>query len=170
MLYCKPLPSLSRIRHLLALRSDGQLIWKRPTSNRVKPGQIAGRWNKGYRVVNIDGTGYGVHRIVWALCHCVDPGQMEIDHINGNPSDNRPSNLRSCTRKQNTLNTKTRANGSSGTRGVSYDPSSLRNPWRAYLRQKRLGRFATQQEAEQALIEAIEQDQDKAFYPLQNVR
>ena len=164
MLHCKPLPPLCRIRHLLALRKDGILIWKRPTSNRVRPGQVAGRWNKGYRVVNIDGHSYGIHRIVWALSNGMDPGDLEIDHKNGNPSDNRPCNLRACTRQQNTLNVKMRSDNTSGARGVSFDPSSIKNPWRAYIRSKRLGRFPSREAAMDALLKAVRCDQDLAFY------
>ena len=168
MLYCKPLPPLDRIRNLLALRSDGVLVWKRPTSNRVKAGQVAGRWNKGYRIVSIDGSGYAVHRVVWALCCGKDPGQLEIDHINGDPSDNRPSNLRACNREQNTFNTKRRSDNTSGTRGISYDPSSTANPWRAYIRTKKLGRFATKDDAIQALMREIVKDENFEFYHSQN--
>jgi hypothetical protein len=169
MSYCKPLPPLGRIKYLLALRSDGCLIWKRPSSNRARPGQVAGRWNKGYRFVNIDGQAYAIHRIAWALHNKIDPGQMEIDHINGDPSDNRPINLRACTHKQNTLNVKNRKDNISGIRGVSYDPSSTSNPWRAHIRNKKLGRFATIDQAAQALKNAVEQDQDQRFYHRQSL-
>jgi hypothetical protein len=117
-----------------------------------------------------NGSFYANHRLAWAMHHGRDPGSHEIDHINRNPSDNRPCNLRLCTRGQNNLNTKVKRSNTSGIRGVSYDPSSIKNPWRAYLRQKRLGHFATKEEAEQALIREIEKDADMRFYPRQNVR
>jgi len=171
MLYCKPLPPIEELRRRLALRSDGHLIWKRPRSNRAKPGSIAGRWGTlGYRYTMLNGSSYANHRLAWAMYHGKDPGSYEIDHINGNPSDNRPCNLRLCTRGQNTLNTKVKCSNTSGIRGVSYDPSSVKNPWRAYLRKKKLGRFATKEEAERALIKEIEQDADKRFYPRQDVQ
>jgi hypothetical protein len=130
---------------------------------------VAGRWNKNYRFVNIDGGAYAAHRIVWALHNGFDPGQMEIDHINGNPSDNRPLNLRACTHKQNTLNIKGRKDNVSGVRGVSYDPSSARNPWRAYICNRKLGRFATMGQAMQALEDAVTKDQDQRFYYRENL-
>lgn len=164
MLYCKPLPSLRRLRYLLALRSDGVLIWKRPTSNRVKPGMQAGRWCRGYRCVSIDGQGYAAHRVVWALANNKLPGQLEIDHVNGNPQDNRPSNLRACLRYQNVLNTKLRSDNTSGSKGVSYDPSSQSRPWRSYFKGKRLGRFKTAEEALAALHAFVTESVDAAYY------
>jgi hypothetical protein len=94
----------------------------------------------------------------------MDPGDLEIDQKNGNPSDNRPCNLRACTRQQNTLNVKMRSDNTSGARGVSFDPSSIKNPWRAYIRSKRLGRFPSREAAMDALLKAVRCDQDLAFY------
>lgn len=164
MPYCKSLPPVCQLRKLLALRSDGKLIWKRPRTNRVRPGTEAGRWCKGYRYVNIGEIGYAAHRIAWALANNCDPGQIAIDHINGNKADNRPSNLRLCTQKENMLNARLRSDNSSGIKGISYDPTSKSKPWRSYVRKKRLGRFATKEEALEALIAYVEQDRDKAFY------
>jgi len=164
MIYCKPLPTLARLRWLLALRSDGVLIWKRPTSNRVRPGMEAGRWSKKYRYINIDGKAYPLHRIVWALSNNRLPGQLEIDHINGNPADNRPQNLRACSREQNMLNSRLRSDNTSGLKGVSYDPSSKSKPWRSYFKTKRLGRFATEKEAFDALQEFVAKTRESCYY------
>lgn len=72
------------------------------------------------------------------------------DHINGNKIDNRKSNLRICTTKQNARNRKPHYNNKSGYKGVS--PSGNRGkPWRAkiYLDGKTeyLGNFHTPEEA-----------------------
>ena len=124
----------------------------------------AGRWNKGYRYVNVEGGAYAVHRIVWALANKQDPGPFEIDHINGHPGDNRPSNLRLCNRHQNTLNTGVRTDNTSGAKGVSYDPSSVSKPWRSYYGGRKLGRFRTKEEAIDALITVVEQSGEGAYY------
>lgn len=42
-----------------------------------------------------------------------------IDHINGNPSDNRKENLRNVTPQQNCMNTKTRKDNNLGVKGIT---------------------------------------------------
>jgi hypothetical protein len=54
-----------------------------------------------------------VHRIVMNA-----PKGLDIDHINGDPLDNRKENLRICTRSQNCQNKQVRADSASGYKGV----------------------------------------------------
>lgn len=53
------------------------------------------------------------HRLVLGALH----GQI-IDHVNGNPLDNRKVNLRFCTHAENMRNRKTHGNNASGIKGV----------------------------------------------------
>ena len=77
-------------------------------------------------------------------------GQV-VDHINGNPLDNRRSNLRVVTSQANNRN-RAKAKGpySSKFKGVSH----IRGKWKAVIykdyRQKYLGTFDTQEEAARA--------------------
>jgi hypothetical protein len=77
------------------------------------------------------------------------PKGLEVDHINGNPLDNRRCNLRLCTQAQNTRNHKIRKDNSSGFPGVSF--YKQRNKWRACInlnyRSKFLGYFNSAQDA-----------------------
>lgn len=85
-------------------------------------------------------AGY-MHRIVAAA-----PPDKVVDHINGDPLDNRAENLRVCDMGQNLANSK-RAPGRSAYRGVT----KKRNQWRARInrhgREETIGTFATAEAA-----------------------
>jgi len=77
------------------------------------------------------------------------PNNMEVDHINGDPLDNRLSNLRIVTHSINLRNRSLPINNKSGKTGVSW---SLRDKrWRAYIKmnnkQKHLGYYNNKEDA-----------------------
>jgi len=79
------------------------------------------------------------------------PGH-HIDHRNGNPLDNRRSNLRFVSYQQNGVNRhRLNRNNRSGIRGVQRTSLSASKPWRAQITVNRknlhLGLFATEREA-----------------------
>jgi len=82
-----------------------------------------------------------------------NPHGVTVDHINGNPLDNRKTNLRLCTTRENMANQrKWTKPTSSKYKGVYYAPRN-RNHWQAYIGSARaggrqnLGSFATETEA-----------------------
>jgi len=79
------------------------------------------------------------------------PKKMEVDHINGNKSDNRRCNLRLCTHSENQCNSGCQSNNTSGYKGVSWDKHN--NKWRAKIcinnKQIHLGLFTDKEEAAQ---------------------
>lgn len=85
----------------------------------------------------------GMHRMLLGLPRG-DPTQA--DHINRNPLDNRRSNLRPATSRQNAANSGPRPAGTSRFRGVSLG----RRRWQAKLAGKYLGMFDTEEEAARA--------------------
>lgn len=107
----------------------GELTYKKQIG-RMRPGERAGFFRKdGYLYVRVMGTQVMGHRVIFALMTGETP--LIIDHINNNPSDNRWSNLRACSYRENNLNTKKRVDNKSGYRGVYFH--ILRNKWVAQI-------------------------------------
>lgn len=68
-----------------------------------------------------------LHRFILGV---TDPTIL-VDHINGNTLDNRRSNLRTCTRKQNNQNRRADVLNQSGFRGVCFDKRAKK--WKAEI-------------------------------------
>jgi hypothetical protein len=101
-------------------------------ANSVKVGDITGcKTNYGYIVIRINNKLYRAHRLVWLYIYGEFP-ENGIDHINGVKDDNRLSNLREASQKQNLLNVGIRSNNKSGYKGVCFDKPS--NKWKAQAR------------------------------------
>lgn len=93
-----------RLRDLLDYEPEtGIFRWKVATG-RTRPGKIAGTQNSdGYISICIDRYPYRAHRLAWAWVTGLWPAE-DIDHINGQRSDNRFANLREATHWQNMHN------------------------------------------------------------------
>jgi hypothetical protein len=142
----KPLPPVELLRERLHYDSaTGQLTWVKPASTKMKPGDRAG-WTGGNRRIYVRFNGdFLVHRVAWAMHHGVDPGETEIDHVNGDPSDNRIDNLRLATRFEQMRNTRKPVDNRSGVKGVCWDKQHQK--WRARVGSTFLGIFPTLEEA-----------------------
>jgi hypothetical protein len=97
----------------------------------------------GYLDGTLFGEAYVAHRIIWKMVHGTDP--ETIDHINGDRSDNKLTNLRSVSLGENLKNQSTPKSNTSGAVGVSYDRRLSR--WRARIGSKYLGIFPTKEAA-----------------------
>ena len=60
--------------------------------------------DKGYRRFRYKHVTYCVHRVVYLMYHGVDPKNKVIDHCNGDPGDNRITNLRCVSQRCNIMN------------------------------------------------------------------
>ena len=65
---------------------------------------LKGGLHNGYRLYDLKGKIKSGHRIVWEAFIGNIPENYEIDHINGNRDDNRLTNLRLVTHKENCNN------------------------------------------------------------------
>lgn len=163
----RPLPTQDELRNILRYNPEtGSLFWRRrPVSmfegvtesaeftSKKWNGRFAGRIalnhksKGGYKSGSCFGKQYQAHRIIWKLMTGDEP--ETIDHINGNPSDNRWKNLRGASRVENQKNMAMRKDNSSGVVGVSWQPAKKR--WFAYLnsagKRVNIGRFKSFQDA-----------------------
>lgn len=141
--------------------SSGKLTWKISKARCVKIGQEAG-WMRsdGYRQVEVDGTKFLVHRLIYFFIEGKFPPK-EIDHIDGNKSNNRWNNIRACSRSENMSNAGPRRNNKLGIRGVYYDPKRRRyiTRIRKGCTKKYIGSFKTKEEA----ARAYQEEQSKIF-------
>lgn len=95
-----------------AWRLDGAtIVWNRDANRGKRKGDPVGFSTRksGHRNVylSIDGkfTGFVYARIVWLL-HTGTYPEQEIDHIDCNPTNDHPSNLRLASREENNQNTR----------------------------------------------------------------
>lgn len=119
----KPLPEHSVLLSLLDYDPDtGILTWK-PREDVRWNKRYAGRQafscvSRGYHTGTIFGVHYKAARVIWKLVHGSDP--EVLDHIDGDKTNNRLSNLRNVTQSDNTKNRANYKNNTSGYPGVSW--------------------------------------------------
>ena len=135
--------------------STGNLFWKRC--------QAGHKRKSGYVSIHIDGVEVKAHQLVWFIAHGKWPETL-IDHINGDPSDNRLENLRDASAKVNGQN-KRRAykNSTSAMLGAAWN--SGRAKWQSQVtdnngKRHYLGLFDSPEDAHAAYIEAKRRLQD----------
>ena len=114
------LPDINRVKELVDYDKDtGFFTWKVYRGGKAKAGTPAGSIRSdNYYAICIDLRSYQASRLAWLLVTGEDPGHMDIDHIDGNPSNNVFANLRIATESQNCTNRKRRSDNKSGYKGV----------------------------------------------------
>lgn len=145
------------IRRLLRYDAHtGLFIWLVDIGRKTKAGSAAG-WREpdGYYRVGFNGRAYKAHRLAWLYVHGEWPKQ-QIDHIDGNKSNNAISNLREASHSQNNWNKTKKRNNASGFKGVHWH--SRDKTWRAEIRsggvRHHLGSFSSADQAAAAYAAA----------------
>lgn len=122
MIRKKPLPLWDMKERLWIDPEQGKVYWRdtrREAFNTLHHGgYLHGRFGK---------QTYMAHRVIWGL-HFNVSDFSELDHINLDKTNNRISNLRLVTRRQNVLNRPVFKGSSSPYKGVSW--CNVMNKWR----------------------------------------
>lgn len=152
--------TVAQIKEQLSYNADtGIFTWNlnRPG---VKKGRVAGgKTSLGYWAIKLFSTFHCAHRLAWFYVHGVwPPAGMDIDHIDGERSNNAIKNLRLATRSQNALNAKASTKKkSTHLKGASWRARSSK-PWTAMIevngKRIHLGVYATAEEAHAAYRKA----------------
>ena len=145
-----------RLKELFGYCPDTGVFYWTVSCNRLKPGDKAGSVSsRGYVLIKISGKYYRAHRLAWLYVYGEFP-KNEIDHKDGDKTNNRIDNLRECTHAQNHQNRVSMPKSSSKYTGVSWYKNSKK--WRAKIVtngvDKYLGLYESESEAYKAYCKA----------------
>ena len=108
----------------------GLFRWK-VCHHKSRAGTIAGHpSNEGYIVIKFGKHIYRAHRLAWFYVYGQWPNN-QIDHIDGDKSNNQIANLREATNAQNMCNKRAHRDNPSGLKGVTFH--KLSGKWGAQI-------------------------------------
>lgn len=134
---------------------DGELYWIAKTNRKVLIGGLFKTTinNAGYRICSFNGKTYIHHRLIFLFFNSYLPSQ--IDHIDGNPLNNRIENLRPANAFQNQANRKANKSNKSGYKNVNWDERS--KSWEVkFMHQSKKIHFGYFKDIELAGLVAVE--------------
>lgn len=148
--------SLTDLKIAVSYNDETGVFTRLVSSGGVRAGEAAGSVkSNGYVYLSIAGKQHLAHRLAWFMVNGVWP-ENDIDHINGDRTDNRFCNLRLATRAENMQNERKArvSNKSSGLLGVSWSKAACK--WAAGIKlegkKKHLGLFDDPQVAHEAYL------------------
>lgn len=109
------------VREYLHYDADtGSFTWIKKPCNRIVVGSSAGYMRPdGYKMLGLFGGPHLYHRVAW-LWMTGEEAPSDIDHIDGDPSNNAFANLRLASRSENNMNAKTNRTNKSGLKGAMW--------------------------------------------------
>lgn len=111
----------------------GQFTWLVSCGSVKKGDKAKVNHSEGYITIVIAKKKYKAHRLAYFYMTGKMPSN-DMDHLNGNRADNRWSNLRAATRKENAKNKRLRKDSKSGVHGVTLQ----KGKWHSRIENKHL--------------------------------
>lgn len=146
--------SIEELKSVLEyLPEIGRFRWLVDRTHQVKSGDEAGGFRPdGYRVLCYKKVGYREHILAWAFCYNEWPA-LDLDHRDGNPSNNRIDNLRLATKTQNLTHCRVKKSNKLGIKGVIFHQGWYRAQITFKRKTTSIGKFTTAEEAHLAYME-----------------
>ena len=114
----------------LFIYKNNKLYWRNRVNSNVAAGAEAGTVSPlGYVKICYKRQIYYAHRLIFLLVNGFLPD--EVDHIDGNPNNNKITNLRAAQRHENCQNTRKRKDNVSGIKNVCW--FKPRGKWKVEL-------------------------------------
>jgi hypothetical protein len=142
------------LKSLSEYNPDTGVFQARQQRGTIRVGDIMGSVQvNGYRAASINSRKFYEHRLAWLYTYGYFPSgeQPFIDHVDGDRTNNRISNLRLCSNINNTQNIKMKPTNTSGFKGVTWHKKAKK--WMVCIRNGELGKveylglFVSEEEA-----------------------
>ncbi len=152
-------PTIERVNELFDYDRISGLLVARVSRNRRRAGTIVGTLTShGYLRCKFDKDWWFLHNLVWFIAYGKWP-VADVDHMDGDKTNNSINNLRECTRSQNKGNSKRHSVPTkSGLKGVTWQ--SKIEKWQARLMVRgthlSLGCYNTPEDAHAAYMAAAQ--------------
>lgn len=146
----------------------GNFTWLVAPNRRIRVGQMAGSMCHDYPAIRINSKLYLAHRLVWLYTYGYFPNgdKFQMDHIDGDKSNNKLVNLREATRSENMRNKPHRQKKKLSVKGVYQTRNgtfrtTITNPSTKIV--EYLGTYLTLQEAYN-VYQTKAREYDREFY------